>query len=152
VTVLVHTDMASPHLYHAGTPEQLARWMPDITAGRKITAVAMTEADAGSDLASMRTSARKVEGGYRLNGAKMFITNGVHGDLYFVAAKTGEPGRSHRITMFGIEEGHAGLPRRRAHSRRLAGCAATLPSLCSRIASCGTRTSSARRAAASMRW
>jgi acyl-CoA dehydrogenase len=109
VTVLVHTDMASPHLYHAGTSEQLARWMPDITAGRKITAVAMTEADAGSDLASMRTNARKVDGGYRLNGAKMFITNGVHGDLYFVAAKTGEPGRSHRITMFAVEKGMPGF-------------------------------------------
>jgi acyl-CoA dehydrogenase len=109
VTVLVHTDMASPHLYHAGTPEQLARWMPDITSGRKITAVAMTEADAGSDLASMRTSARKVDGGYRLNGAKMFITNGVYGDLYFVAAKTGEPGRNRSMTMFAIEKGAPGL-------------------------------------------
>ena len=109
VTVLVHTDMASPHLYHAGTPEQLARWMPDISAGRKITAVAMTEADAGSDLASMRTNARKVDGGYLLNGAKMFITNGVHGDLYFVAAKTGEPGRSHRITMLAVEKGMSGF-------------------------------------------
>jgi acyl-CoA dehydrogenase len=109
VTVLVHTDMASPHLYHAGTPEQLARWMPDITAGRKITAVAMTEADAGSDLASMRTNARKAAGGYLLTGAKMFITNGVHGDLYFVAAKAGEPGRSHRITMFAVEKGMPGF-------------------------------------------
>src|SRR5689334_22253123 len=53
VTVLVHTDMASPHLYHAGTRAQLERWMPAITAGRMITAIAMTEADAGSDLASM---------------------------------------------------------------------------------------------------
>ena len=118
VTVLVHTDMASPHLYHAGTPEQLARWMPDITAGRKITAVAMTEADAGSDLASMRTTARKVDGGYVLNGAKMFITNGVHGDLYFVAAKTGEPGRSHSHHDVRRREGHAGLPRRARRSRR----------------------------------
>ena len=42
----------------------------------------MTEPDAGSDLASMRTTARKVAGGYVLNGSKMFITNGVHGDLY----------------------------------------------------------------------
>jgi acyl-CoA dehydrogenase len=109
VTVLVHTDMASPHLYHGGTPDQLARWMPDITAGRKITAVAMTEADAGSDLASMRTSARRVDGGYRLNGSKMFITNGVHGDLYFVAAKTGEAGRNHRITMFAVEKGAPGF-------------------------------------------
>src|ERR1700704_6162037 len=63
VTVLVHTDMASPHLYHVGTKAQLERWMPDITAGRKIAAVAMTEADAGSDLASLRTTARKADGG-----------------------------------------------------------------------------------------
>src|SRR5262245_45477145 len=109
VTVLVHTDMASPHLQFAGTPAQLERWMRDITAGRKITAVAMTEADAGSDLASMRTTARKVGGGYLLNGAKMFITNGVNGDLVFVAAKSGEGGRNRHITMFAVEKGMAGF-------------------------------------------
>ncbi|HKD57730.1 MAG TPA: acyl-CoA dehydrogenase family protein, partial [Hyphomicrobiaceae bacterium] len=109
VTVLVHTDMASPHLYHAGTRAQLERWMPAITAGRMITAVAMTEADAGSDLASMRTTARKVQRGYVLNGAKMFITNGVHGDLVFVAAKSGAPGRNREMTMFAVEKGTAGL-------------------------------------------
>jgi acyl-CoA dehydrogenase len=109
ITVLVHTDMASPHLHHAGTPAQLARWMPDITAGRKITAVAMTEADAGSDLAAMRTSARKIRGGYVLNGAKMFITNGVHGDLVFVAAKSGEAGRNRQMTIFAVERGTAGM-------------------------------------------
>jgi acyl-CoA dehydrogenase len=109
ITVLVHTDMASPHLHHAGTLAQLARWMPDITAGRKITAVAMTEADAGSDLAAMRTSARKIRGGYALNGAKMFITNGVHGDLVFVAAKSGEAGRNRQMTIFAVERGTAGM-------------------------------------------
>jgi acyl-CoA dehydrogenase len=114
VTVLVHTDMASPHLFHAGSPEQLERWMPDICAGRKITAVAMTEADAGSDLASMRTSARRSAGGYVLNGAKMFITNGVHGDLYFVAAKIGEPGRSHNMSMLAVEKGTEGFKVARA--------------------------------------
>lgn len=114
VTVLVHTDMASPHLFHAGSPEQMQRWMPDITAGRKITAVAMTEPDAGSDLASMRTNARKVAGGYVLNGAKMFITNGVYGDLYFVAAKAGEPGRNHTLSMFAVEKGMPGFKVARA--------------------------------------
>jgi acyl-CoA dehydrogenase len=114
VTVLVHTDMASPHLFHAGTPDQLERWMPDITAGRKITAVAMTEADAGSDLASMRTTARKVAGGYVLNGAKMFITNGVHGDLVFVAAKSGEAGRNRTMSMFAVEKGMPGFTVARA--------------------------------------
>jgi acyl-CoA dehydrogenase len=109
VTVLVHTDMASPHLFHAGSADQIARWMPDITAGRKITAVAMTEADAGSDLASIRTSARKTAGGYVLNGAKMFITNGVHGDLFFVAAKTGAPGRNHTMSMLALEKGTPGF-------------------------------------------
>ena len=114
VTVLVHTDMASPHLYHGGSADQLKRWMPDITAGRKITAVAMTEADAGSDLASMRTTARKVAGGYVLNGSKMFITNGVHGDLIFVAAKAGDAGRNRQMSDVRRREGHAGLPVARA--------------------------------------
>lgn len=109
VTVLVHTDMASPHLFHAGSPEQIERWMPDICAGRKITAVAMTEPGAGSDLASMRATARKVAGGYVLNGSKMFITNGVHADLYFVAAKAGEVGRNHTLSMFAIEKGTPGF-------------------------------------------
>ena len=109
VTVLVHTDMASPHLNNAGSREQMQHWMPDITAGRKITAVAMTEPDAGSDLASMRASARKVAGGYMLNGAKMFITNGVHGDLYFVAAKSGDVGRNRQMTMFAVEKGTSGF-------------------------------------------
>lgn len=114
ITVLVHTDMASPHLAHAGTPAQQARWMPDLVAGRKIAAVAMTEADAGSDLASMRTTARRVKGPdgaeqWAINGSKMYITNGVHGDVYFVAAKTGEPGRNHQVSMFVVEKGTPGF-------------------------------------------
>jgi acyl-CoA dehydrogenase len=114
ITVLVHTDMASPHLQNAGSPAQLARYMPDIIAGRSIAAVAMTEADAGSDLAGMRSTARRVRdaGGdaWVLNGSKMFITNGVHGDVYFVAAKTGEEaGRHRRISMFIVEKGTPGF-------------------------------------------
>ena len=89
VTVLVHTDMASPHLVNAGTPEQIERYLADVIAGRRICAIAMTEADAGSDLAGMRTRARRDGDHWVLDGAKMFITNGVHGDLFFVAAKTG---------------------------------------------------------------
>jgi len=114
ITVLVHTDMASPHLFHGGTPEQLDRWMPDIVAGRKIAAVAMTEADAGSDLAGMRTTARRVHDAtgdhWVLNGSKMFITNGVYGDIYFVAAKTGEDGGRNRLmSMFVVEKGTPGF-------------------------------------------
>lgn len=109
ITVLVHTDMASPHLFHAGTPAQQDRYMPDIIAGRCIAAVAMTEADAGSDLASMRTTARRDGDEWVLNGTKMFITNGVHGDVYFVAAKTGDPGRNRDISMFIVDKGTPGF-------------------------------------------
>ncbi len=109
ITVLVHTDMASPHLHHAGTPAQLERYMPDIVAGRRIAAVAMSEADAGSDLAGMRTSARRAGDEWVLNGSKMFITNGVHGDIFFVAARTGEPGRNRDISMFIVEKGTPGF-------------------------------------------
>ncbi|MGQ0503418.1 MAG: acyl-CoA dehydrogenase family protein [Panacagrimonas sp.] len=109
VTVLVHTDMASPHLRHAGTAEQKDKYMPGIVSGELISAVAMTESDAGSDLASMRTSARRDGDHYVLNGTKMFITNGVHGDVFFVAAKTGEPGRNHNISMFILEKGMPGF-------------------------------------------
>ena len=110
VTVLVHTDMASPHLHHAGTPAQKARYLPGIIRGETIAAVAMTEADAGSDLAGMRTTARRTAEGWVLNGAKMFITNGVHGDVFFVAAKTGESaGRGRDISMFIVEKGTPGF-------------------------------------------
>ncbi len=109
ITVLVHTDMASPHLQHAGSKAQIERYMPDFIAGRRIAAVAMTEPDAGSDLASMRTTARRDGNDWVLNGAKMFITNGVYGDVYFVAAKTGESGRNHQVSMFIVEKGAPGF-------------------------------------------
>ena len=110
VTVLVHTDMASPHLAHAGTPEQMARYMPDIIKGNLITAVAVTEPDAGSDVAGLKTRATKDGAYWVLNGAKMFITNGVHGDLYFVAARTNPRGQGSRgLTMFLVEKGTPGF-------------------------------------------
>src|SRR5688572_26521919 len=70
VTVLVHTDMASPHLHHAGTPEQLACYMPRITRGELITAVAITEPSAGSDVAGIRTRAVRDGDHWVLNGSK----------------------------------------------------------------------------------
>ncbi len=109
VTVLVHTDMASPHLANAGTLAQKKKYLPDLIAGNKIAAVAMTEADAGSDLASMRTTAKRDGDFWVLNGSKMYITNGVHGDIYFVAAKTGAPGRNHQVSMFIVEKGTPGF-------------------------------------------
>jgi acyl-CoA dehydrogenase len=107
VSVLVHTDMASPHLHHAGTAAQKAKYMPRIIAGDTISAVAMTEPGAGSDLSGMRSTARREGDAWVLNGTKMFITNGVHADVYFVAAKTGTG--KHQMSMFIVEKGTPGF-------------------------------------------
>ena len=110
VTVLVHTDMASPHLHHAGNAAQLAKYMPGIIGGETICAVAVTEPDAGSDVAGIRTRAERSGDDYVINGSKMFITNGVHADVYFVAAKTSREARgSHGISMFIVEKGTPGF-------------------------------------------
>jgi acyl-CoA dehydrogenase len=107
VTVLVHTDMAGPHLHHAGSAAQKARWMPGITRGDILTAVAITEPGAGSDVAGLQTRAVRDGDHWVLDGSKLFITNGVHADLLFVAARTGS-GR-HAISMFAVERGTPGL-------------------------------------------
>jgi acyl-CoA dehydrogenase len=109
VTVLVHTDMASPHLMNAGSTAQLDRYMPGIVAGEKITAVAVTEPDAGSDVRAIRTSARRDKDHWVINGSKMYITNGVHADVYFVAAKTDPAAGTKGISMFIVEKGTPGL-------------------------------------------
>jgi acyl-CoA dehydrogenase len=115
ITVLVHTDMASVHIANSGSPAQRAKYLPDIVAGRKIAAVAVTEPDAGSDVKGIRTTARHERDAYVLNGAKMFITNGVHGDLYCVAAKTSREARpSQSVSMFVVEKGTPGFKVSRA--------------------------------------
>jgi acyl-CoA dehydrogenase len=115
ITVLVHTDMASVHIAHAGSDAQRARYMPDIVAGKKIVAVAVTEPDAGSDVKGIRTTARRDGDHFVLNGAKMFITNGVHADLYCVAARTAPEARpSQSLSMFIVEKGTPGFTVSRA--------------------------------------
>ncbi|MEP7280754.1 MAG: acyl-CoA dehydrogenase family protein [Rubrivivax sp.] len=107
ITVLVHTDMAGPHLHHAGNAAQKARWMPGVTSGELITAVAITEPGAGSDVAGLRTRARRDGAHWVIDGSKLFITNGVHADLVFVAARTGEGPRA--ISIFAVEKGTPGF-------------------------------------------
>ena len=107
ITVLVHTDMASPHLFHAGNTAQKTKYMPDVVAGKTITAVGISEPGAGSDVAGIRTTAGRDGNEWVINGTKMFITNGVHANLYFVAAKTG-PGKRD-MSMFIVEKGTPGF-------------------------------------------
>ena len=110
ITVLVHTDMASPHLIRFGNKRQLEKYLPGIMAGTIITAVGVTEPGAGSDVAGIRTRAVRDGNHYVLNGAKMFITNGVHGDLYFIAARTDPEAKGSRaITIFMVEKGTPGF-------------------------------------------
>jgi len=109
ITVLVHTDMASPHLVNAGSPEQIKAWLARIISGEAISAVAVTEPDAGSDVKSIRTTARQEGGDWVLRGSKMFITNGALADIYFVAAKTDPAGGSKGLSMFIVEKGMKGF-------------------------------------------
>jgi len=110
ITVLVHTDMASPHLAHAGTTAQKERWLSKIISGETITAVAVTEPDAGSDVAAIRTRATRDGDAWILDGTKMFITNGVHADLVFVAARTAAEARGSRgLSIFAVEKGTPGF-------------------------------------------
>ena len=110
ISVLVHTDMASPHLNNAGNDDQLDQYMPSVISGDAVTAVAVTEPDAGSDVAGIKTRAVKDGDDWVLNGSKMFITNGVHANVYFVAAKTDPDVKGSRgITMFIVEKDTPGF-------------------------------------------
>jgi acyl-CoA dehydrogenase len=107
--MLVHSDMASGYVFHDGTNAQRARWMPRIVSGEVITAIAITEPDAGSDVKAIRTRALREGDSYVLDGTKLYITNGVHADLYCVAAKTDPSAGSNGITMFLVEKGTPGF-------------------------------------------
>ncbi|CDQ18606.1 acyl-CoA dehydrogenase family protein [Halobacillus karajensis] len=88
IGVGLHNDIVVPYLEAYGTDEQKKRWLPKCTTGECITAIAMTEPGAGSDLASIRTTTIEKEGAYILNGEKTFITNGIQADLVIVVCKT----------------------------------------------------------------
>jgi acyl-CoA dehydrogenase len=111
-SVLVHTDMSSPWLTRYGTETQKAKYLPGIINGDTVCALGITEPATGSDMAALSTRAVKDGRHYRLTGGKIFITNGVYGDLYFVAARTapGSPSRRHDgISMFLVERGWPGF-------------------------------------------
>jgi acyl-CoA dehydrogenase len=89
ISVTVHTDMASPHI-KSGTEDQKRKYLPQIIKGERISAIAVTEPSGGSDVAGIHTYAQKDGKHYVLNGNKIFITNGVNADIYFVAARIGK--------------------------------------------------------------
>jgi acyl-CoA dehydrogenase len=110
ITVLVHTDMASVHIFNAGSQVMKDKFMPDVIAGKKIVAVCVTEPGAGSDVKGIRTTARREGNEYVINGSKTFITNGVYADLYCVAVKSDpKAAPSQSISMLLVEKGNPGL-------------------------------------------
>jgi acyl-CoA dehydrogenase len=110
ITVLVHTDLATPYMTNFGSEAQKERWLPQFAIGSAITAIAVTEPDAGSDVSAIRTSARPDGDGWRINGTKMFITNGGMADLVFVAARTDPDAKGSRgISIFAVPKGTDGF-------------------------------------------
>lgn len=111
-SVLVHTDMSSPWLAKFGTPAQKRKYLPGIVSGATVCALGITEPGTGSDMAAITTRAVRSGDRYLITGNKTFITNGVYGDLYFVAARTA-PGTAERrhdgISMFLVERGLPGF-------------------------------------------
>jgi len=115
ITVLVHTDLAMPYVLHFGTEKQKQRWLPAMASGEMLAAIGVTEPDAGSDVAAIRTTARREGDGFVLNGTKMFITNGGIADLVFIAAKTDSSAKGSRgISIFAIEKDTPGFKASRA--------------------------------------
>ncbi|HBU76314.1 MAG TPA: acyl-CoA dehydrogenase, partial [Acidimicrobiaceae bacterium] len=108
VSVLVHTDMAGPHLINSGTKEQLDQWLPGLLSGDTILSIGVSEPDAGSDVAGMRTTAVRDGDGWRINGTKTYITNAVYGNMTIVAARTSTENR-YGITMFLVPAGTEGF-------------------------------------------
>ncbi|MEL6122333.1 MAG: acyl-CoA dehydrogenase family protein [Bacteroidota bacterium] len=107
----LQNDIMAPYFLEYFTEEQRDKWMSGIAAGETITAIAMTEPRAGSDLAGIGTTAVKQDDHYLLNGAKTFITNGIHSDLVIVVART-DPEKKHKgISLLLVERGMEGFSR-----------------------------------------
>ncbi|POR35829.1 Isovaleryl-CoA dehydrogenase, mitochondrial [Tolypocladium paradoxum] len=104
-----HSQLCVNQLQLNGSPAQKQRYLPGLVAGTSVGALAMSESGAGSDVVSMRTSARPVDGGYLVNGSKMWITNGPDADLVVVYAKTRPDAGSGGITAFIVDTRAAGF-------------------------------------------
>lgn len=109
----IHSEMAVPYILRHGNAAQQARWLPELAAGAKIAAIAMSEPGTGSDLASIRTTALPDGDGFVLNGQKTFISNGILSDIVVVVAKTDPDGGARGVSLFVVERGMDGFTRGR---------------------------------------
>jgi acyl-CoA dehydrogenase len=101
--ISLHNSIVAPYIHHYGTEEQRRRWLPGICTGRYVTAIAMTEPGAGSDLQGVKTTARRNGNGYVINGQKTFITNGQTANLICVVAKTDTTQGARGVSLIFVE-------------------------------------------------
>lgn len=109
----MHAYIVAPFLIHSGTEAQKQYWLPRMAAGEAIGAIGLTEPHTGSDLGGLRTTAKREAGGYRINGSKIFITNGIIADLVLLAAKTDPEQGPKGISLFLVDTSLEGFRRGR---------------------------------------
>jgi long-chain-acyl-CoA dehydrogenase len=109
----IHADVCAPYLTRLTTDEQKSRWLPKFCSGEMVTAIGMTEPEAGSDLQGLKTTAKRDGDEWVINGSKTFITNGAYADLVIVAARTATDPKGRGISLFAVEEGMEGFSRGR---------------------------------------
>jgi alkylation response protein AidB-like acyl-CoA dehydrogenase len=109
----IHYDCSAPYLVELTTDEQKQRWLPGFCSGELVTAIGMTEPSGGSDLAALKTTAKRVDGGWVVNGSKTFITNGDMADLVITAVRTTPEKGAKGISLFAIEADMPGFSRGR---------------------------------------
>jgi alkylation response protein AidB-like acyl-CoA dehydrogenase len=109
----LHNDVMAPYLLDLTTDEQKQRWLPPFVRGEMITAIAMSEPGAGSDLQGLKTTARRDGSDWVLSGSKTFITNGIHSDLVLVVARTDPDKGAHGFSLLAVERGMKGFERGR---------------------------------------
>ena len=109
----IHFDCSAPYLVDLGTEEQKQRWLPGFCSGELVTAIGMTEPSGGSDLAALKTTAKRTGNGWVVNGSKTFITNGDMADLVITAVRTDPDKGAKGISLLAIEDGMPGFSRGR---------------------------------------
>jgi len=111
--ITLQSDIVADYIANYGSEEQKQQWLPKMVSGEAITAIAMTEPGAGSDLQGVRTTARREGNEYVVNGSKTYITNGQNADLIIVVAKTDPNARSKGISLILVEATREGFKRGR---------------------------------------
>lgn len=107
----IHANIVMPYLLHIGNAKQKDYWLPKMVDGSVLGAIAMTEPGAGSDLAAMRTTAERTDSGWKINGSKIFITNGLLADMVIVCAKTDPSAGAKGISLFLVDANTPGFSR-----------------------------------------